>query len=291
MIKSLIYFAIPPKSSIFATKFRYMKQSNNILLGACLMAAMVGCGQKQSAQKAEQQEDVAAKKMLQGVWIDSDDEDDVAFRVKGDTIYYPDSTSRPVYFCIIGDTLVMKGANTAKYPIVKQAAHIFQFKVANGDVVKLVKTSDPMYLEQFQHAQPVTLNQNKLVKRDTVVNAGEEKLHLYVQVNPTTYKVVKSTFNDDGVEVGNVYYDNIVNLGVFNGARRLFSSDFRKQDFQKNIPSDILRQLVLSDITFNQANEEGMHFYAVLVIPETSISYIVELVVTYDGKIIKRIKK
>jgi hypothetical protein len=34
-----------------------------------------------------------------------------------------------------------------------------------------------------------------------------------------------------------------------------------------------------------------MHFYAVLVIPETSISYIVELVVTYDGKIIKRIKK
>ena len=291
MIKSLIYFAIPLKSSTFATKFRYMKQSNNILLGACLMAAMVGCGQKQSAQKAEQQEDVAAKKMLQGVWIDSDDEDDVAFRVKGDTIYYPDSTSRPVYFCIIGDTLVMKGANTAKYPIVKQAAHIFQFKVANGDVVKLVKTSDPMYLEQFQHAQPVTLNQNKLVKRDTVVNAGEEKLHLYVQVNPTTYKVVKSTFNDDGVEVGNVYYDNIVNLGVFNGARRLFSSDFRKQDFQKNIPSDILRQLVLSDITFNKANEEGMHFYAVLVIPETSISYIVELVVTYDGKIIKRIKK
>lgn len=105
MIKSLIYFAIPLKSSTFATKFRYMKQSNNILLGACLMAAMVGCGQKQSAQKAEQQEDVAAKKMLQGVWIDSDDEDDVAFRVKGDTIYYPDSTSRPVYFCIIGDTL------------------------------------------------------------------------------------------------------------------------------------------------------------------------------------------
>lgn len=161
----------------------------------------------------------------------------------------------------------------------------------NGERVKLVKTDDESYLDLFAPKTFLAVNQNRIVKRDTVLYHGAEKYHCYVQVNPTTYKVVKSTFNDDGVEVGNVYYDNIVNLGVFNGARRLFSSDFRKQDFQKNIPSDILRQLVLSDITFNKANEEGMHFYAVLVIPETSISYIVELVVTYDGKIIKRIKK
>lgn len=51
--------------------------------------------------------------MLQGIWLNDDDEDDVAFRVKGDTIYYPDSTSQPVYFYIAGDTLVMKGANIA----------------------------------------------------------------------------------------------------------------------------------------------------------------------------------
>ena len=210
-----------------------MKQSINILLCACLIMAMASCGHKQDGQKAEQQEDVAAKKMLQGVWIDNDDEDDVAFRVKGDTIYYPDSTSQPVYFCIIGDTLVMKGANTAKYPIVKQAAHIFQFKVANGDVVKLVKTSDPMYLEQFQHAQPVTLNQNTLVKRDTIVNAGEEKLHLYVQVNPTTYKVFKSSYNDDGVEVDNVYNDNIVNVNIYYGSRKLFVFYFCNKDFKE----------------------------------------------------------
>ena len=67
MIKSLIYFAIPPKSIIFATKFWYMKQSINILLCACLIMAMASCGHKQDGQKAEQQEDVAAKKMLQGV--------------------------------------------------------------------------------------------------------------------------------------------------------------------------------------------------------------------------------
>ena len=250
---------------------------------------MASCGHKQDGQKAEQQEDVAAKKMLQGVWIDNDDEDDVAFRVKGDTIYYPDSTSQPVYFCIIGDTLVMKGANTAKYPIVKQAVHIFQFKVANGDVVKLVKTSDPMYLEQFQHAQPVTLNQNTLVKRDTIVNAGEEKLHLYVQVNPTTYKVFKSSYNDDGVEVDNVYNDNIVNVNIYHGSRKVFGRDFRKKDFKDQVPHEFLKQSILSDIVFKKVDADGVHYRVVLAMPDSSMSYQVEIIISLEGKMtIKR---
>ncbi len=126
-----------------------MKKIVNLWLLSCILA-FVACGQKAEKQQ-EVKEDTAAKKMLQGIWLNDDDEDDVAFRVKGDTIYYPDSTSQPVYFYIAGDTLVMKGANMAKYPIVKQAEHIFQFKVQNGDVVKLVKTEDKSYLQQFIH--------------------------------------------------------------------------------------------------------------------------------------------
>lgn len=260
-----------------------------LLIGLVLF--FVACGQRGNDRKAEViQENLEAKKNLQGIWLD-DDGDDVAFRIKGDSVFFPDSTSMPAYFRVEKDSFVVVGGNTVKYHIVKQTPHIFVFVNQNGERVKLVKTDDESYLDLFAPKTFLAVNQNRIVKRDTVLYHGAEKYHCYVQVNPTTYKVVKSTFNDDGVEVGNVYYDNIVNLGVFNGARRLFSSDFRKQNFQKNIPSDILRQLVLSDITFNQANEEGMHFYAVLVIPETSISYIVELVVTYDGKIIKRIKK
>ena len=108
-----------------------MKKIVNLWLLSCILT-LVACGQKAEKQQ-EVKEDTAAKKMLQGIWLNDDDEDDVAFRVKGDTIYYPDSTSQPVYFYIAGDTLVMKGANIAKYPIVKQAEHIFQFKVQNGD--------------------------------------------------------------------------------------------------------------------------------------------------------------
>ena len=56
-----------------------------------------------------------------------------------------------------------------------------------------------------------------MLKRDCVVFFNDEKYHCYIQINPTTYKVVKPSVNDDGVEVDNVYYDNIVNLTVFNG--------------------------------------------------------------------------
>lgn len=261
-----------------------MKQAFNILLLACFLLGVAACGQKSEKKQPEIKEDTAAKKLLQGIWLDGDDEDDVAFRVKGDTIYYPDSTSRPVYFYIVGDTLVMKGANTSKYPIVNQAAHIFQFKVQNGDIVKLVKTDDLSYLQQFSHEQPVTLNQNKLVKRDTVVNAGNEKLHLYVQVNPTTFKVYKSSYNDDGVEVDNVYHDNIVNVNIYQGSRKIFGRDFRKEDFKGQVPHEFLKQSILSDIVFRKVDADGVHYKVVLAMPDSSMSYQVEIIISLEGK-------
>ena len=262
-----------------------MKQVINILLCASLLAAMASCGQKSAGKdSAGVKEDTAAKKMLQGIWLDGDDEDNVVFRVKGDTIYYPDSTSQPVYFYIAGDTLVMKGANTTKYPIIKQAAHIFQFKVLNGDIMKLVKTDDTSYLQQFQHQQPVVLNQNTLIKRDSVVYAGDVKLHLYVQVNPTTYKVFKSSYNDDGVEVDNVYYDNIVNVNIYRGASRIFGRDFRKEDFDGQVPHEFLKQAILSDIVLKKVDTDGLHYRVVLAMPDSSMSYLVEIIISLEGK-------
>lgn len=245
------------------------------------LAVVGACGNK-AAHKDAVAEDAAAKKMLQGIWL-NDDADDVAFRVQGDTIYYPDSTSSPVYFYIYSDTLVMKGANEVKYPIVKQAAHLFEFKNQGGDIVKLIKTSDKTYLNQFVQQPTVSLNQNILIKRDTIVANGEERYHLYVQVNPTSFKVLKSTYNDDGVEVDNVYYDNIVNLNIFHGANKLFSRDFRKSDFEHKVPETFLRQAILSDIMFSKIDKAGIHYLAVLAMPDSSLSYQVQVVVSYDG--------
>ena len=254
-----------------------------------LLAALIACGSKNSQQE-KPHEDLTAKKNLQGIWLD-EDEDDVFFRVKGDSVYFPDSTSAPAYFRIERDSFIIVGGNTVKYHIVKQTPHLFVFTNQNGERVKLSKTSDTSYLEMFAPKTVQHVNQNKVLKRDTVYFHNEDKYHCYVQVNPTTYKVAVASCNDDGVEVDNVYFDNIINLSVYKGASRLFSRDLRKEFFDSEVPQQFLKQAVLSDMTFLNADAEGIHFFAILATPETSISYMVETIVTYDGKIIKRIKK
>lgn len=268
------------ETDIYKSLFSFTKLTA-MLFSLAGVLAFSCCGRNDS-KVTSVQEDARAKKMLQGVWL-NEDADDVAFRVKGDTIYYPDSMSQPMYFYICGDTLVMKGADEVHYPIVKQAAHLFEFKNQGGDIIKLVKTFDKTYLDAFKQAAPVALNQNTLIKRDTIVGRADERYHLYVQVNPTSYKVLKSSFNDDGVAVDNVYYDNIVNLNVFHGANKLFSRDFHKSDFEGKVPASFLRQAVLSDIVFDRIDESGIHYLAILAIPNSSLSYQVNVIVSYSG--------
>ena len=251
------------------------------LLGG--LVAFASCGRKTDS-KAVFQEDLNAKKMMQGIWL-NEDADDVAFRVKGDTIYYPDSTSQPMYFYIYSDTLVMKGASEVKYPIVKQAPHLFEFKNQGGDIIKLVKTSDKSYMSAFQEQHPVALNQNQLIKRDSIVGYGDEKFHVYAQVNPTTYKVYKSAYNDDGVQVENVYYDNIVNINIYRGASKLFSRDFHKKDFNHKVPAEFLQQAILSDMIFDKVDKDCIHYLAILAQPDSSISYQVSVTISLKGRL------
>lgn len=257
----------------------------------CLLAVsllFVGCRDKKE-DAARVEEDKAAKQMLQGIWVD-EDEQDVAFKAKGDTIFYPDTTSVPVYFQIVRDTLVLHGSTMMKYPIIRQTAHLFVFKNPSGEEVRMVKSDDSEDAELFQgkHSQP--LNQNQLIKRDTVITFNNERYHCYVQVNPTTYKVVKPTFNDNGVEVDNIYHDNIVNLNIYHGAKKLFSGDFRKQQFSRKVPADFLQHAVLSDLIFDRVSDKGISYTAMLVIPDSQSSYQVELTVSFSGRLTMNVK-
>lgn len=264
-------------------------KKTDVVLVFVAVLLMFGCGTRGDKHE-KPEEDLTAKKNLQGIWLD-EDEDDVAFRVKGDTVYFPDSTSAPTYFRIERDTFILVGGNTVKYHIIKQSPHLFVFTNQNGERVKLSKTNDASYLDMFAPKTIQHVNQNRVVKRDTVYFCGDDKYHCYVQINPTTYKVAVTTCNDDGVEVDNVYYDNIINLSVYKGGTRLFSRDMRKEFYDKEVPGQFLRQAVLSDMTFIGTDNEGIHFFAVLAIPETYTSYMVETIVTYNGQIKKRIKK
>lgn len=256
----------------------------HFFLWICLLLSLSACIEnKRSALKDEIAEDKQAKEWLQGIWINAEDES-IAFKAQGDSIIYPDTMSMSVTFKIIEDTLLLQGNELVKYPIVKQTQHLFWFKNSNGDVVKLVRSEDPNDSYAFNEKKTVTLNQNKLIKKDTVVVYNNERYHAYVQINPTTYKVVKTGYNDEGVEVGTVYYDNIINLTLYHGASRLYGRDFRKSDFKRILPNEFLIQGILTDIHPIGMKSDGFHFGAVVVIPDSPSSYHINLVISNTGK-------
>lgn len=253
-----------------------------------LSLLLAGCGRKQK-QAAVPTEDTRAKAMLAGVWVDAD-EGDVVFKVKGDSIFYPDSASSAVRFAIYTDTLVMYGNTVSKYRIVRQAEHLFEFKTPNGDIVKIVKSNDPYDIGKFERKSAVTLNQRTLIKRDTVVAHGDKRYHCYVQVNPTTYKVFRTSYNDEGIEVDRVYYDNIIHVSIYQGADKLFSRDFYKNDFAANVPANMLSQCVLSDMLLSDIDNNGIHYTMQLAIPESPISYMVNVAISYSGRVSMRVE-
>lgn len=256
-------------------------------MSVSLLLCVCACGNKNKA--GNELQDYAAKKALQGIWVDEDAED-VAFRIKGDTVFFPDSTSMPVYFMVKRDSFVLCGANRVAYPIVKRTTHLFVFINQNGEQVRVIKSADKSYLQMFSTKAAVALNQGKLLKRDTVLVYGGERYHSYVQVNPTSYKVLKASCNDDGVEVDNIYYDNILHLSLFQGSKKIFSRNIIKKEFAALLPSRMIDQTILSDLTFTLADNEGFHYNAVLVVPDTMTSYVVEMIVGYDGKVKKRVR-
>lgn len=222
-----------------------------------------------------------AKKALQGIWVDEELED-VAFKIEGDTVFYADSVSQPAYFMIKADTMLL-GDNSVKYPIVKLTDNVFQFKNQSGDVVRLVRSVNPDDKKAFIHEPPKAMTITKKLKTDTVVIYNKERYHCYVAVNPTTYKVIKSTYNDDGVKVDNVYYDNIIHISVFKGTDKIYSRDFNKAMYSRFLPAGFLPQAVLSNIEYNRVDAKGFHFNAILCIPDGVSCYMLDTRITFDG--------
>ncbi len=252
-------------------------------LGILLLTA---CQRKSDETVVGMAESKEAKALLQGIWADAET-GEVVFRVKGDTIFYPDSTSMPAYFQIINDSLCL---GLQSYPVVKQAAHLFWFKNQAGDVVKLVKSDNPNDALNFRHEQPKALTMvSELQKTDSVVLYGGERYHWYIAINPTRYSVKKTSYTDDGVEVENVYYDNIIHLSVYKGATKLFSRDFRKNVYAAYVPDDFLQQSILGNMKYESIDERGLHFSTTLCIPDGAACYLVSTDISFRGELSMRL--
>ena len=258
------------------------------LMGLLLLA---GCSSK-SADKGDadeaEQENSEAKAMLQGIWVD-EETDEVSFRAEGDTIYYPDSVSQPTRFRIVGDSLVLKDVE-ARYAIVRQSEHVFWFRNQTGDEIHLNKSDDSLRMAAFTHQRPATiLTYTEVVKTDSVVFCNGERYHWYLAINPTHYKVHATSYSDDGVEVDQIYYDNIMHVSLFQGSRKVFSSDFRKQQYEGKVPHDFLEHAILTRMEYAGADNRGFRFNATLCIPDGASCYRVENLITPEGRLVTKL--
>ena len=253
------------------------KQITRLLL-TVVLTTFCGCQGNKSAVPSEDKE---AKALLQGIWVE-EESGDVSMRIVGDSIFYTDSTSMPSYFRIVADSLVM-GSGTS-YAIVKQTENLFWFVNQNGDIVKFQKSNDPVDETEFVHDTPSVMTYTHQVKTDSVISYNGERYHWYIAINPTKYKVVNRTYNDDGVEVENVYYDNIMHISVFKGGQQLYSSDFRKQQYGNIVPSEFLTEAIFANMEYSHADAAGLHFNATLCMPDGASCYLVETLISYQGQ-------
>lgn len=257
----------------------------------CIIASLsilsfVACKQQRNdVSENETPEDLEAKAMLQGIWIESETEE-VSFLAKGDTIFFPDSTSQPSFFRIVSDSFCL-GEN--RYAITKQTEHLFCFQNQAGEEVRLEKSENKEDSLAFLDNQPEILSLNEVLKIDSVVLFGGERYHWYIAVNPTRYKVTKETYNSDGVSVDNVYYDNIIHISLYRGSVCLFSRDIKKQMFADDVPQQFLDQAVLGNIKYDHVDSRGVHFNANLCIPDVASCYLVETLIGFDGQMTKKL--
>lgn len=244
-----------------------------------------GCsGNKNSYLSEYGKEDIKAKELLQGIWLDDETESPLML-VKGDTIYYADAQSTPIIFKVLRDTLYTYGNDTAYYKIDEQAEHLFWFHSITDNIIKLHKSDDPDDSLSFVRRELKIPTYTEVTQRDSVVTYNRTRYRAYVYINPSTMKVIKTTYSEDGISMDNVFYDNVMHICVYEGKKSLFASDITKQMFDKVVPKDFLAQAILSDTKFVKVDRNGFHYQAVLAIPESSIYSIVDMTVSYDGKL------
>ena len=250
-----------------------------------LAILLIACNNTKKQNSLEQSENVKAKELMQGIWIDDESDIPLLF-IKGDTIYYANSQSTPVYFKIIKDTLYTFGNELARYQIDKQTEYSFSFHSLADNIVKLHKSEDPNDSLAFS-GKPVEIipTYTEVTQKDSVVFYNGIRYRAYVYINPSKIKVIKTTYSEEGISMDNIYYDNIMHICIYEGRKCLFSSDITKQMLENVISTDFLQQSILSEMNFKNVDRKGFHYQATVCIPESSVCNIADLSVSFDGKL------
>ena len=257
-----------------------MKLFSKVLICISLMSSCSGQPQKKEEMEKE---DLIAKEWLQGTWIDDMTETPL-FTAKGDTIYYIDEPAAPVAFKIIEDTLKTYGRKVSNYHIKKQGKSFIWIQSFMGDILQLSKaenSQDSLWIPR----QTPKEKTNNVISKDNVVHYNNQRFRGYVYINPTNIKVHQPEITEEGLEIENIYYDNIIHICVYEGKNKLFGRDMKKQDFESLIPAEYYQRAILSDMEFGGVNAKGYQYQATLCIPNSASCYLVNISITKDGDI------
>jgi len=245
----------------------------------------VGCTGNNKLSNWEKPEDAKAKELLQGIWIDSDNEIPL-MNIKGDTIFHSDPQNIPVYFKIVKDSLYTFGHITSSYRIDRQTEYTFWFHSLSGNVIKLHKSENPDDSLAFSNDRIDAIStHSEVTKRDSIVFFNNNRYRAYVYINPSNMKVTKTVYSDEGLGVDNVYYDNIIHICVYKGSEKVYAKDINKQMFDHVISSDFLSNAVLADMNFIGVSHDGFLYQANVCVPESYVHQQVNLTVNFDGKL------
>ena len=257
-----------------------MKLFSKVLICISLMSSCSGQPQKKEEMEKE---DLIAKEWLQGTWIDDMTETPL-FTAKGDTIYYIDEPAAPVAFKIIEDTLKTYGRKVSNYHIKKQGKSFIWIQSFMGDILQLSKaenSQDSLWIPR----QTPKEKTNNVISKDNVVHFNNQRFRGYVYINPTNIKVHQPEITEEGLEIENIYYDNIIHICVYEGKNKLFGRDMKKQDFESLIPAEYYQRAILSDMEFGGVNAKGYQYQATLCIPNSASCYLINISITKDGDI------
>lgn len=252
-----------------------------LLLASCTVSNEQGMSLFHSSD-IEMTEDISAKQTLQGIWIDYET-GNVSFFAKGDTIYYPDTANTPVLFFLYNDTLFLASTDTSTYIVKELCNNKFAILSATEDTIYFTRSINPDDTLFFVHRQAAPLTFREVSKNDSVIYHNGARYHCYVYVNPSTLKVYKTSYTDEGIAVKNIYYDNVIHICVYQGRTCLFGRDYNKSAFSGLVPESFLAHAVLSNMEIGPASNDGCHFFATISIPDDVACYVIDILAGYDG--------
>jgi len=112
----------------------------------------------------------------------------------------------------------------------------------------------------------------------------------FLKVAQQEHDAFAQILKDNGVEVDNIYLDNVASLRLYNHGTPVFAHDFRKQEFQSLIPKSFLSGSILRKMYFTHADAKALYYYVIIGIPDADTTYVIELRVTPDGRMSKKLK-